>query len=128
RANTTFPFQTLDMATEEREHSMEMQLPFIAYLIERLAIQDETRWPKLVPIMVDCDNKDQQIALAKVLAPYVEDQTNVFVISSDFQHWGARFGQNTYVQEVPDLRGQVYPEEGTSSLHKQLYVDATRRS
>ena len=29
---------------------------------------------------------------AQVLAPYLQDPRNLFVISSDFCHWGARFG------------------------------------
>ena len=29
---------------------------------------------------------------AQVLAPYLQDPGNLFVISSDFCHWGARFG------------------------------------
>ena len=29
---------------------------------------------------------------AQILAPYLQDPRNVFVISSDFCHWGARFG------------------------------------
>lgn len=35
-------------------------------------------------------------ALGKVLAPYLADPTNAFVISSDFAHWGLRFRYTYY--------------------------------
>lgn len=35
-------------------------------------------------------------SLGKVLAPYLADPTNAFVISSDFAHWGLRFRYTFY--------------------------------
>jgi len=35
-------------------------------------------------------------ALGKILAPYLKDQSNAFVISSDFAHWGTRFRYTYY--------------------------------
>jgi MEMO1 family protein len=40
-------------------------------------------------------------ALGKILAPYIADPTNAFVISSDFCHWGSRFGYTYYVPTAP---------------------------
>ena len=35
-------------------------------------------------------------AYGKVLSPYLDDRRNLFVISSDFCHWGARFRYTFY--------------------------------
>lgn len=35
-------------------------------------------------------------SLGQVLAPYLSDPTNAFVVSSDFAHWGSRFGYTYY--------------------------------
>lgn len=35
-------------------------------------------------------------ALGTLLAPYLADPANAFVISSDFAHWGSRFGYTYY--------------------------------
>lgn len=34
--------------------------------------------------------------LGRILAPYLSDPSNVFVISSDFAHWGSRFRYTYY--------------------------------
>jgi AmmeMemoRadiSam system protein B len=36
-----------------------------------------------------------------LLAPYLEDPANAFVISSDFCHWGLRFRYTYYVPQAP---------------------------
>ena len=37
-----------------------------------------------------------EAAYGQALAPYLDDPRNVFVISSDFCHWGARFNFTFY--------------------------------
>jgi hypothetical protein len=39
-----------------------------------------------------------------LLAPYLDDPSNAFVISSDFCHWGRRFSFTTYFE----VRARVY--------------------
>ena len=39
--------------------------------------------------------------LANNVAPYIADKSNAFVISSDFCHWGSRFGYTYYVPDAP---------------------------
>ena len=43
----------------------------------------------IVPILVGSLSDSNQIAVAKVLSPYLADEDNLFVISSDFCHWGS---------------------------------------
>ena len=68
--------------TEEDEHSLEMHLPFI-----KKALGEQEF--KLVPIMVgEIDGNEEYFG--KLLAPYFDDENTLFVISSDFCHWGPR--------------------------------------
>lgn len=46
---------------------------------------------KLVPIVVGSINFDQEQEFGEILAPYFKDEENLFVISSDFCHWGSNF-------------------------------------
>ena len=42
----------------------------------------------VVPIMVGELKGDGGVNYGKILSPYLEDPENLFVISSDFCHWG----------------------------------------
>eukprot|EP00796_Vickermania_ingenoplastis_P004914 gene4914-3526_t len=77
--------------TDETEHSLELQLPFIAAL-------DASRQFSLVPIIVGIMNREMEEDVSAVLKPYLEDPQYLFIFSSDFCHWGQRFGY-TYMYE-----------------------------
>ncbi|KAG9394850.1 MEMO1 family [Carpediemonas membranifera] len=66
------------------EHSLEMQMPFIRTIFGAKDI-------KLVPIVVGGGLPSAAIDL---LADLAADGKTFFVISSDFCHWGDRFGYN----------------------------------
>ena len=78
-------FETMDIGTDEDEHSIEMHLPFVARIMGNKPY-------KLVPILVGSLSVDSERAFGALLAPYLADDSNLFVVSSDFCHWGARFG------------------------------------
>lgn len=50
----------------------------------------------LVPIMVGDTSPKVERELGALLAPYLSDPSNIFVISSDFCHWGSRFSYTYY--------------------------------
>ncbi|VDK23133.1 unnamed protein product [Anisakis simplex] len=80
----TGSFDMMDFRSEEAEHSLEMQLPFIAKVMEN-------RTPGsygVVPILVGSLSSSRQTNYGKIFAKYVADPRNLFVISSDFCHWG----------------------------------------
>ncbi|KAK0081311.1 hypothetical protein PV325_012406 [Microctonus aethiopoides] len=79
------------MNTDEDEHSIEMQLPFIAKVM-----QDFKNEFTIIPILVGSLSPDKEAIYGKLLAPYIADPQNLFVISSDFCHWGQRFRYTYY--------------------------------
>lgn len=46
--------------------------------------------------MIGNTSASTEKSLGRLLAPYLADPTNVFVISSDFAHWGVRFRYTHY--------------------------------
>lgn len=95
-------FTTMSQSIDEAEHSGEMQLPYIHRLLQ-LAYpnQPESSYPPLVPIMIGSTNPSTETALGHLLAPYIADPSNVFIISSDFCHWGSRFAYTYYLPSAP---------------------------
>ena len=75
---------------DEAEHSLEMHIPYIKKVLPDV---------KLVPIMVGNLNSKLEKEYGIKLAPYLADDTNLFVISSDFCHWGSNF--DFYYHEKP---------------------------
>lgn len=58
-----------------------MQLPFIAKVMEN---HDFT----IIPVMVGHLSSEKAALYGKIFAPYLADPSNLFVISTDFCHWG----------------------------------------
>jgi AmmeMemoRadiSam system protein B len=87
---------------DEAEHSLEMHLP---YIHKKLSLQHPTlpvsAYPPLVPMMVGSTSTATERAFGKLLAPYLADESNAFVISSDFCHWGSRFAYTYYIPSIP---------------------------
>lgn len=50
----------------------------------------------IVPVLVGSISGSRQQMYGKIFARYIEDPKNLFVISSDFCHWGSRFHFTPY--------------------------------
>lgn len=83
---------------DEMEHSIEMQLPFVFNSIQESRVD-----VKVVPIVVGSIDTRKEALYGKLLAPYIVDPCNVFVMSSDFCHWGQRFD---YVRTKDGMDGE----------------------
>ena len=67
----------------DREHSLEIQLPFLQRALA-------PGW-RLVPILVGRLEPEDYVALADAIRPLLDART-LLVVSTDFTHYGARFG------------------------------------
>ena len=79
-------FERMSVSTDEDEHSIEMHLPYIAKVMENFRDQFT-----IVPVMVGGLSVAKERQYGQIFAKYLDDPSNVFVISSDFCHWGSRF-------------------------------------
>ena len=99
RLRQTGKFKSMSSGTDEDEHSLELHLPYIYRMLE-LFFEKEVEFPKLVPVLVGNTSPSVEREFAAVFADYLNDPSNVFVVSSDFAHWGHRF---RYTHYLPDL-------------------------
>ncbi|KAB0801468.1 hypothetical protein PPYR_05822 [Photinus pyralis] len=84
-------FEWMDLDTDENEHSIEMHLPYIAKIMETYKNQFT-----IVPILVGSLSPEKEAFYGRLLSSYLADPQNLFVISSDFCHWGQRFRYTYY--------------------------------
>jgi MEMO1 family protein len=108
----TKKFITWDQEFERKEHSLEMHLPYIYKMISK-QFKSDSEHPTLIPILVGGTSAAAERLYGQILAPYLAKPTSVFIVSSDFCHWGLRFYYMRYLPETDDptdlKRGQENP-------------------
>ncbi|MCP4713542.1 MAG: AmmeMemoRadiSam system protein B [Deltaproteobacteria bacterium] len=77
---------------ELQEHSLEMQLPFLQTVLDEFSI---------VPLVVGELAAEEFAAVAQELRQYCDEST-VVVASSDFTHYGNRFGYVPFCEDVKE--------------------------
>jgi AmmeMemoRadiSam system protein B/AmmeMemoRadiSam system protein A len=81
----------------DSEHSIEIELPFLQERLDSFL---------LVPVLAGHTDGEQQRALAERLAK-LDDGRTLFVFSSDFTHYGPRYGYTPFERSAMDARGQI---------------------
>ncbi|KAF2260435.1 UPF0103-domain-containing protein [Lojkania enalia] len=109
--------ERMNQDVDEAEHSLEMHLPYI-YKMLSLNFKPDQPWPLLVPIMVGNTSPSTEQKLGSLLSPHLPDPSNLFIISSDFCHWGSRF-RYTYYQ-APNHSPQIL--RSSSSVPKSYPI------
>lgn len=98
-------FDTMSTSTDSTEHSLEMHLPYIYKMLSLSgAFRSPDDFPPLVPILVGNTSPEAERRFGALLAPYLADPTSVFVVSSDFCHWGLRFSYTYYLPSAPSSK------------------------
>ncbi|KAF3762079.1 UPF0103-domain-containing protein [Cryphonectria parasitica EP155] len=95
--HSTGKFSYIPPHSDEDEHSLEMHLPYIWKRLEQTHGDESAAWPSIVPILIGDNNAAKEKEFGALLAPYLQDPENAFVVSSDFCHWGTRFNYTKYV-------------------------------
>lgn len=90
--------------TEEGEHSVEIQIPFLQTLLNEF---------KLIPIVVGELSLKEMQQVAETIQAYVDDETLV-VASSDFMHYGEGFGYSPFTD---NLRENIYKTDLEAIQH-----------
>ncbi|OMJ28596.1 Protein MEMO1-like protein [Smittium culicis] len=84
-------FVKMTNSEEEDEHSLEMQVPFLAHVFSSKLADI-----KIVPIVVGNLSSSSEHRYGRVLSEYLANEENFFIVSSDFCHWGSRFEYMAY--------------------------------
>lgn len=105
---STSSFAEFSVKQDEEEHSIEMQLPFLKHMMGDAAFT-------LVPIVVGNASPSTEAKYGQLLAKYFDLPDTFFIISSDFCHWGQRFGYTSLLKEPPvvttSLPAVAYPRD-----------------
>lgn len=84
----TGKFDYLPSNVDEDEHSIELHLPYLAFCLKQHSLLDCV---SVVPIVVGAIDLELERQYAGVLKEYFLQPENLFIISTDFCHWGTRF-------------------------------------
>ena len=106
-----FTFMSADV--DQAEHSIEMHLPYIYKVWSGRPVQ-------VVPILVGQLSTDACRAYALCLAEYFADPRTLFVISTDFCHWGARFRYTRY--QAPEDEPVTLSSDTKSHVRKYFPI------
>lgn len=79
-----------------------MHLPFVAHVM-----REQQQQYTVVPIMIGSPSQKSAQAYAETLLPYFTDPANLFIISSDFCHWGSRFRYQPYNADKGDIHQYI---------------------
>ncbi|KAJ6248179.1 protein memo1 [Anaeramoeba flamelloides] len=94
-------FGQMSMEVDENEHSIEMHLPFVAHVLGTEKI-------KIVPILVGQIPNEKKLKYGEFFKQYLEMENSLFVVSSDFCHWGRRFQYTTTIKSEGNEKLPIY--------------------
>ena len=117
----TGKFSKMSRDVDEDEHSLEMHLPYI-YKVLSKSFSKLVDFPKLVPILVGNTTPSKEREYGAILAPYLQDPTSVFIVSSDFCHWGIRFGYTYYLPQVTTGSSDGFNLSASSRLDRGCLI------
>jgi len=98
-------FTTMKKDTDEKEHSGELQYPYIAKACKDAGCDN----CMVLPIMVGSLDTAKEVSYGKLLAPVIARPNVITVVSSDFCHWGSRFrfqpflGGNNIFESIEEM-------------------------
>eukprot|EP01041_Mallomonas_annulata_P013388 gene13388-28388_t len=87
---STGQFDLCSREIDEAEHSIEMHLPYVAKIMK--SIENVT----VIPIMVGDITSSSAEIYGDIFSRYFENPDVLFIISSDFCHWGRRFDYQNF--------------------------------
>lgn len=93
-------FQVMSKEIDDAEHSLEMQYPLIKYVFDENKVS-------IIPILVGSLSEELEEQIVPVIAPYIFDERTLFIISSDFTHWGEIFKFTGFANMHKPLSSQV---------------------
>lgn len=87
-------FKDIPFRNDVAEHSLEMHLPYLYRRLQQTFPEGD--FPPVVPLLIGDNTRAEEKEVGRLLAPYLADADNAFIVSSDFCHWGRRFDYAVY--------------------------------
>lgn len=112
-------FTYMSAEEDEDEHLFELHAPFVAYRSQADHVP-----VLIVPIMISGLLLQLRGRVIEQLLPYMADPANTFVVSSDFCHWGLRFGYTEYTPTADLGLLAAYKRQTGQAVHHSIeYLD-----
>ena len=89
-------FFEVNKSVDIEEHSIEMELPFLKYIFNKKEFS-------IIPIIVGDNDLYTNKKIGNALYELYQDKNTLFVISSDFCHWGRNFGFTLYDKKFENI-------------------------
>ncbi|KAI4126433.1 MAG: hypothetical protein LQ347_004973 [Umbilicaria vellea] len=99
----TGKFDKMSQSTDEDEHSLEMHLPYLHKMLSK-SFPNPASYPPLIPVLVGNTSGATERSYGTIFADYLACLDSVFIVSSDFCHWGSRFNYTYYLpSDAPNV-------------------------
>jgi AmmeMemoRadiSam system protein B len=82
---------------------------------------------KIIPIIVGHNDEQLTEEYGKIFAPYFNKHNTLFIISSDFCHWGAHFAYQPLQQGLPIWKHIENLDQQAIKLIEQNNIDGFRK-
>jgi AmmeMemoRadiSam system protein B len=92
-------FSNMPPRRDVDEHSLEMHIPYLWKRLEQTFGHDSSSYPSIVPILVGDGSEEEEKSFGKLFSRYLKDPETVWIVSSDFCHWGPRFSYRPVFRE-----------------------------
>jgi len=93
-------FDDMKRKTDEDEHSLELHLPYIRQVMQAQEFV-------LVPVMVGALSEADEGKYGRLFAEHLANPENLFVVSSDFCHWGKRFRFTPFADRGTEIHRSI---------------------
>jgi MEMO1 family protein len=81
----------------------------------------------LVPILVGSPNFSLETEIAQELLPYYQSPSVLFIVSTDFCHWGQRFDFTSCSKNIPIFKSIETLDRAAMDLIKNLDLEGFRK-
>ena len=115
----------INLDEQENEHSLELHLPFIKHVVRNC---------KLIPILVGHLNQPTLKETAQLFLEYFRDPSCLFIVSSDFCHYGSRFNYVPFASDknaselIQQLDMRAVDAISKSRAHFEQYLKQTQNT
>lgn len=109
-------FTTMTASVDEREHSGEMQYPYLAHCLAMAGRLNDG--VTVTPVLCGALSTADEAAVGALLAPIVARSHVLTVVSTDFCHWGRRFGYQPVAGGDADDRDRDDDTDGGVPIHE----------
>jgi MEMO1 family protein len=121
-----YKFSVMTQSQDEQEHSGEMQYPFLAYVLQKMrqeALNNSipVHNVTVTPIMCGSLSTADEIAYGSLLADVVHRPNVLTIVSTDFCHWGRRFGYQPIANNSISTAATLHPQPSLSATNVPIY-------